>query len=160
MKAPVWFLIARVDLVGGSSGYHRAMLIDQFIRNFFSWWLIGTTENGNWGFDMWDTCNQFVQEGMNGGLVAFIAFLAVIVIGFRRLARARKIAAADLDRSRAWMFWCLSAALVSHVVAFFGIAYFDQTKFSWFAFLAMIPAVTLAARKVAAKEPSLGAVPS
>jgi hypothetical protein len=24
MKAPVWFLIARVDVIGGSSGYHRA----------------------------------------------------------------------------------------------------------------------------------------
>jgi len=28
MKAPFWFLIAHIDLTGGSSGYHRAMLVD------------------------------------------------------------------------------------------------------------------------------------
>src|SRR5258708_12995275 len=34
MKAPVWFLIAHVDLVAGNSGYHRAPLVDSFIRRF------------------------------------------------------------------------------------------------------------------------------
>src|SRR5271157_3476753 len=28
MKAPVWFLLAHIDLTGGSSGYHRAELLD------------------------------------------------------------------------------------------------------------------------------------
>ncbi len=67
MKAPVWFLIARIDLTGASSGYHRAMLVDTFIRHFGEWWLIGTNNNANWGFDMWDLSNQFVAEGVTGG---------------------------------------------------------------------------------------------
>lgn len=138
MKAPVWFLIARVDLVGGSSGYHRALLVDQFIRNFFDWWLIGTNNNGNWGFDMWDTCNQFVQEGLNGGLVAFICFITILVFSFQRLGIARKKSHAD--KKQAWFFWVLGVAVFAHLVAFFGISYFDQTKMSWFALLAMISA--------------------
>src|SRR5271166_7019812 len=67
MKAPVWFVIAHVDLVGGSSGYQRALLVDQFIRHFSDWWLLGAPNNGDWGWDMWDVQNQFVAEGEVGG---------------------------------------------------------------------------------------------
>src|SRR5260370_15784971 len=34
MKAPVWFVIMHIDVVGGSSGYHRAMLVNDFIMHF------------------------------------------------------------------------------------------------------------------------------
>ena len=34
IKAPVWSLIQRVDLVGGSSSYHRYYLLDQFLQRF------------------------------------------------------------------------------------------------------------------------------
>ena len=41
MKAPVWALIAHIDLTGSSSGYHRYMLVDNCIRHFSDWWLLG-----------------------------------------------------------------------------------------------------------------------
>ncbi len=41
MKGPVWSLIEKIDISGGSSSYHRYMLIDQCIRHFGDWWLIG-----------------------------------------------------------------------------------------------------------------------
>ena len=34
MNAPVWALIYRVAIVGGSTGYHRYSLIDRAIKNF------------------------------------------------------------------------------------------------------------------------------
>ena len=34
MKAPVWFVLNHIDLTGSSSGYHRAELIDEFVRHF------------------------------------------------------------------------------------------------------------------------------
>ena len=71
MKAPVWFLISHVDLVGGSSGYHHASVIDQFIRNFFDWWLVGTYDNGSWGWDMWDSV-QPVCAGRRIGRADYI----------------------------------------------------------------------------------------
>ena len=40
MKAPVWALLARIDLTGSSSGYHRYVLIDQCISRFSEWRLI------------------------------------------------------------------------------------------------------------------------
>jgi hypothetical protein len=140
MKAPVWFLIAHVDVVGGSSGYHRARLVNDFIMHFRDWWLIGTTENARWGFNMWDMCNQFVAEGQVGGLATFICFVALICICFSRIGTARQAVAGDFKKE--WFFWIFGATLFSHVVGFFGISYFDQTRFSWFALLAMIIAAT------------------
>ena len=136
MKAPVWFVLAHVDVVGGSSGYHRAMLVNDFIMHFKDWWLIGTAENSRWGFNMWDLCNQYVAEGQLGGLVTFICFIAMICMAFSRIGTARN--AVDGDRRREWFFFALGAALFSHCVAFFGISYFDQTRVMWFALLAII----------------------
>lgn len=140
MKAPVWFLIARIDIVGGSSGYHRAMLVNDFIEHFRDWWLVGTTENARWGNTMWDLCNQYVAEGQLGGLATFLCFLALIYICFSRIGTARK--SVEGDRNKEWYFWIFGATLFSHVVGFFGISYFDQTRVSWFALLAMIVTAT------------------
>ena len=152
MKAPVWFLIARVDLTGSSSSYQRAELVDQFIRHFSDWWLIGVKSMGGWGWDLWDAQNQFVNVGETGGLLAFILFIAMISICFAKLGDARKAVAGDKERE--WFLWLLGAALFSNVVAFFGVNYFDQTKFAWFALLAMISAATapILRSSVAAEE--------
>ena len=151
MKAPVWFLIARVDLTGASSGYHRAMLVDSFIRHFSEWWLIGTNNNANWGYDMWDLSNQFVAEGVTGGLATFVCFIALVSMSFGRIGRARK--SVKGDRKREWFLWFLGAALVAHIAAFFGISYFDHTQISWFALLIMINVATIKRATQEAKQP-------
>lgn len=139
MKAPVWFIIAHIDLTGSSGGYHRAELIDQFIRHFSDWWLVGANDMWNWGFDMGDVQNQFVLVGETGGLIAFLLFLAVVSRCFRRVGYSRKFAE---SRAEEWGLWFFGAALFANCVGFFGVNYFDQSKVSWFALLAMISAVT------------------
>jgi hypothetical protein len=116
------------------------MLIDTFVRHFWDWWLIGTTDAANWGFDMWDMSNQFVAEGETGGLATFICFILMISWSFGRIGKARKLVRGNLNKQ--WFLWFLGMALFSHCVAYFGISYFDQTKFSWFALLAAISAAT------------------
>jgi hypothetical protein len=144
MKAPVWYLIAHIDIVGGSSSDHRAYLVDLFIRHIGDWWLLGTNGNLNWGWDMWDTANQYVEEGYGGGLAAFICFVGLIAMGFSRVGRARKRVQGCRQE---WRFWLLGAALFANAVAFFGISYWDQTRIAWFALLAMISASTLQSRR-------------
>lgn len=141
MNAPVWFLIGHVSVMGSSSSDHRAYLVDQFIRHFGNWWLIGTNDNQNWGWDMWDTSNQYVAEGETGGLVAFVCLIAIIAICFSRIGRARK--AVEGDRKQEWHFWLLGAALFSNAVAFFGISYFDNIRISWYLLICMITVSTL-----------------
>jgi hypothetical protein len=144
MKAPVWFLIAHIDVVGGSSADQRAHLVDLFIRNASDWWLVGTKDTANWGWDMWDTCNQYVQEGETGGLASLVCFTAVIVFSLKKVGKALK--AAKSDPKRQWCLWFLGAALFANVMAFIGISYHDQTQFSWFALLAIVSAVAVPLR--------------
>ena len=139
MKAPVWFLIARIDLTGSSSSYHRAELIDQFVNHFSSWWLIGTKDAATWGWDMWDAQNMYVSVGEAGGLAALVFYILVISRTFGRLGDARKRAQ---NKKQEWLFWFLGSAIFANVVAFFGVNYFDQSRIAWFALLAMVCACT------------------
>lgn len=159
MKAPVWFLIARIDLAGGSSGYHRAKLIDTFLRHFWDWWLIGTQNAFTWGWDMWDTCNQYIQEGEGGGLVPLVCFILMIAFCFKRLGNAMRRLRSN--RKQEWPLWILGCALFSNVVGFFGITYFDQTQMAWFILLAIILAATSLATATAKVKPAetLKAIP-
>lgn len=136
MKAPVWHLISRIDITGGSSSWHRFMLVDQCIRHFGDWWLIGVKDTSVWGWDMWDTANQYVSVCDNSGLLPFLLFLAVLVYGFKYLGRAR--CTAGKDKKTALFMWALGSALFANAVAFLGISYYDQTMVAWYALLAMI----------------------
>lgn len=140
MKAPVWFLLARIDLTGGSSGYHRAELVDQCIRHFWDWWLIGTMDAGTWAWDMWDSQNQYVQVAQTGGLAGLVFFIVMIKRMYSRLGDARKLV--QHSKRQQWALWLLGAALFSHLSSFFGINYFDQARVNWFVLLAAISAFT------------------
>lgn len=157
MKAPFWFVLGHIDLVGGSNGWYRAALIDSFLRHWNDWWLVGTNANLSWyGGAMWDQCNQFVCEGETGGLLTLVLFIAMICVCFRWLGQARK--SAGSDQNREWFFWLIGATLLTHVVGYFGIDYFDQTRFAWYALLVIISLATFSARRAApvtVSEPSL-----
>ena len=142
MKAPVWALIARIDLMGGSSGYHRFELVNQTIVRFREWWLVGTTNQANWGWDMWDNIDWYVAQCTTGGLLTFILFVAIIVYGFKRIGKSRKEAEIANDRSTEFFMWTLGATLFSNAVTFIGVSYFDQSIVAWLTFLAIVSAAT------------------
>ncbi len=153
MKAPVWFILARVDFVGGSTGWDRANLIEQCVRHFGSWWLVATADNDTWGYWTWDLCNQFVAEAVQGGLATLILFLVLITRCFKRIGVASKM---SRDRAQKWLLWTIGCILCAHLAGFFGISYFDQMKTWWFLTLAMIPAAAVAVRLPARpSQPSL-----
>lgn len=136
MKAPVWFVLTRINLAGGNA-YDRAILIDEAVRHFSEWWLLGTSNNGSWGFDSWDACNQFVAEGLSGGLAALVLFIVLLWRSFGAIGQCRKIVDGSAHE---WLFWSLGAALFSHIIVFLGVDYFDQTNALWLIFLAAISA--------------------
>jgi len=150
MKSPVWALINRIDLTGSSSSYHRYLLMDNCIRHFFSWCLIGAKDFQTWGSGMFDVSNEYVAYAETGGLLAVTFFIAAISRSFGSLGRARK--RVEGDRKQEWFLWCLCAALLAHVAAYFGISYFDQVKFAWYLFLAIVSAVASEATRSSAPQ--------
>lgn len=141
MKAPVWFLIARVDIIGGSASFDRANLIDTAVRHFSDWWLRGTHDTANWGWSMWDLSNQFVSVAETGGLLALICFIAIISRSFALVGNARKDV--DGDFRKEMSLWLLGAAVYSHILGYFGVSYFDQTQVAWFVLLAIVIGLTI-----------------
>ena len=138
MKAPVWMLISRTGGAIGGSGYHRAMLIDNFIHHFGEWWLLGTRDNAAWGYDMWDVDNAFVAAGVGGGLITFVAFIAVLVYAYKRIGKSRRLVRTSIKDER--LVWAIGASLFANTVGFFGIVYFDQSILVWYSLLAMLSA--------------------
>jgi hypothetical protein len=149
MKAPVWFLIGRLSNEMGGDGWHRADLIDQAIRHFDEWWLIGTKTTIHWlEFSneiepgMADITNQYVYEGVKGGLVTLLLFIAIIAFSFKAVGLMLK-ATKEQPFSIRIMVWSMGAALVGHVVSFFSVSYFDQILVFWYFLLAAISSLSI-----------------
>jgi hypothetical protein len=161
MKAPVWALIARVDLTGSSSAYQRYGLVDMTIRHFSDWWLIGTPNYIYWGWDSWDLCNQFVAVGLTGGLLTLIFYILIFSRSFGAIGRARKVASGD--RRQEWFIWCWGATLLAIVVAHFGINYMAQLIMGLFPILCCISVVTFETRAAALgklEKPTPASIPT
>lgn len=144
MKQPVWHLVARIDLVGGSTGWHRFMLIDQAIRRVGEWWLLGIETTGHWGRGLQDITNQYVLEGVRGGLLSLILFCTILALAFREvhLALQRTSGRGPLGVTA----WFVGAALFVHAVSFLSISYFGQINVLLYATLAATAAVGAASR--------------
>jgi hypothetical protein len=149
MKAPVWHLISRVDLTGSSSSWHRYTLVNQTIRHFSDWWLIGYRHYDQWDWDMWDTSNLFVAAALTGGLVTLVLVIWVFKRSFGAIGTARKRVSGD--RKQEWCLWCWGSALFAVVVSSFGIAFLYQSQLFLLALLSCICVVTSEARRAAVR---------
>lgn len=147
MKAPVWSLIARIDLTGSSSSYQRYQLVDMTIQHFRDWWLIGTPAYVDWGWDSFDLCNQFVAVALTGGLLTLIVYITILSRGFTAIGVARKRVVGD--RGQEWFLWCLGSTLFATVVTHFGINYMAVLIMSLFVLVTFISVATSEARQPA-----------
>lgn len=144
MKAPVWYLMARVSELIGGTGWHRAYLVERAIYFINEWYLIGTTNTAHWipqgtsyNSEMSDITNQFILEGVDGGLFKMILFIAIIGFCFKKVGVVVK-KMDNYDKGERIMIWSLGAALFAHVTAFMSVSYFDQMVVFWYLVLAMI----------------------
>lgn len=137
MKAPVWHLIHRASsLIGGGTGYHRFLLIDSSIRHFGEWWLLGTRSTAHWGWGLQDVTNQYVLEGVRGGLITLVLFMVVIVLAFRGVGHLWRLTSGH--RFHLALSWAMGVGLFVHCMNFIGVSYFGQMHIVWYLVLAMI----------------------
>jgi hypothetical protein len=152
---PVWHLLARIDLSGGSTGYHRYALIDGAIHHFGEWWLLGTRDTEHWGEGLSDLTDQYVLEGVWGGLLTLILFINLITQGFRAAGRIWRIR--NLTRAQLAMAWALGVCLFVHTTNFFGVSYFGQMPLIWYLHLgaigSMLPVTSAANRSISRNAP-------
>jgi hypothetical protein len=146
MRDPILSLIGRLQLVGGSTANHRYALIDAAISRFDEWWLWGIKSTSHWGWGLWDLTNQYILEGVRGGLLTLVLFVSVIVLCFRGLGRAMR--AIEEEPTVRTYVWPLGVSLFATAVSFAGVSYFGQMLMVWHLQLALISSVSSSAEQV------------
>jgi hypothetical protein len=125
MAGPVWHLVARIDLVGGSTGYHRYLLIDQAIHRVREWFLLGTVSTAHWGHYLFDTANQYVAVAVDGGAASLLLFVLILTFSFKYVGRL--LNNCEINKLHYMVPWGLGVSLFTHCVIFIGVSYFHQS---------------------------------
>jgi len=142
MKKPVWHLMARIELVGGSTGWHRYNLIDEAVNRWTEWALLGTPSTVHWGIV--DITNEYILHAIRGGLATMLAFIAIIVLAFSHLVFA--VRTYERDRRKLMISWSLGVSMFVHSVVFLTVSYFGQIIMLWYLHLAMIGSLRVLGR--------------
>lgn len=144
MIDPAYFIIARIDLTGGSTGWHRARLIQSAFEHLSEWWLWGTDytrhwmpSGVSWSPDQADITNYYLYMGVIGGIPLMLFFIAILVKGFSFVGQVLR-QFADLPIKSSFNVWTLGTSLFVLVSASISVAFFDQSSFFFYMTLAFI----------------------
>jgi len=140
-----WYLMASIDLVGGSTGWHRAKLIDQGVNYLGDWWLWGTdytrhwiASGTRWNPNMVDITNYYLQLGVTGGMPLMLSLMAIIACALRSLTVAMAPLRLRSD-PKEWALWLTGVAITTHAVSFVSISYFDQMYVLFYLVIGIVP---------------------
>jgi hypothetical protein len=143
MNSPVWFVMARLTVFSGSTGWFRGFVIDKTIAHFQEWWLIGSSAAPKWHPFLMDITNQYVAEALDGGLVSLILFVAIFLVSFRAIGQLIHIRTGSISLNSKRFAWALGATLFAHMINLISISYFDQNFVMLYFLIAAIPVVSI-----------------
>jgi len=123
MKAPVWHLLSRIDIFSGSTGYHRYLLIDNFLGHISEWFFLGMNSTSHWGHVQGDITNQIILEGVRGGMITLII---LIIILFNAVKIPGRLSLNSNSAEIKWISWGICVAMLGHFITFWGVSYFGQ----------------------------------
>ena len=156
MAKPPYYLIARIDVSGGSTGWHRAFLIENTFKHFSEWWLFGTDITRHWmplqgiGHDPLhtDITNYYIGFGVTGGLLAMLLVIAMMLVSFAWVGKIHD-SRSDSQAEQRFMIWCFGASLFSHAATSISVAYFDQSMLFFWLNVAVISSFYMISRQEA-----------
>jgi hypothetical protein len=144
MKAPAYYLIARIDVASGSTGWHRARLIEASIEHISEWWVGGTDytlhwmpTGVSWNPDHTDITNHYLHLGVIGGLPLTLLFIAILAKGFSFVGQTLR-QSDDLPVESRFFLWAIGASLFAQAATCISVAYFDQSFIFLYLILAAI----------------------
>jgi hypothetical protein len=156
MKAPIWYLPAKVSAVTGGDGWHRSYLMDIAFQNVDRWWLAGMPihETSDWfpyKLDVTggaDITNGYLSIGFSAGVLGMGLFVWLLICALRRIGAALQLDQGSLrGRERVTaMLWGLGVTVVAHGFNWLGITYFDQSFALWLLHLCAVGVVSEAFR--------------
>jgi hypothetical protein len=167
MKVPVYYLLARIDFTGHSTGYYRAALIDAAVRHLGDWWLWGTDYTRDWmpadnvvawSEDHIDMTNEYLKMGVLGGLPLMLLFIGILICAFSAVGKAlRSYAETPLEKQ--FVIWTIGSILFGHAATFFSVTYFDQSIVFLFLTLASIGSLQAVPVAESPEQHEAGSIP-
>lgn len=155
MKDPAYFILARIDLTGSSTGWHRAQLIRSSFAHLDEWWLAGTDYTRDWmatgvssSPNHTDFTNHYLYLGVLGGLPLTILFLLVVFRCFSMVGRCMR-----RMHSERYLIWTIGCALLCHAVTFVSVSYFDQSIIFFYLTVAVIASLYAVHRRPHTYQP-------
>lgn len=143
-EKPIWYMIAITDFVGGSTGWHRAYLIDMAIEHFSEWWLWGAEYTRHWmpyGLpnvpQHCDLTNYYINLGVFAGFPLTIVLVLIFWKSIKCIAFAMKKIPEE-DTKGSFLIWSLGALIFTHAITSMTISYFDQTYIIFYFLIAVI----------------------
>ncbi len=148
MNRPPYYLISKIDISGGSTGWHRAYLIEQTFKHLSEWWLFGTDTTRHWmpgqGIGMWashtDITNYYIAFGVMGGLSAMCLMICVMIVAFKWVGITSS-SLVIVHKNHAFMIWAFGSGLFAHAATSISVAYFDQSMMFFWINIAVISSV-------------------
>ena len=156
MNNSIWHLICRVNLISGSTGWHRYKLIDGAIRHFNEWAFLGTRSTTNWGWGLQDLTNQYVLEAVRGGLVTLILFVILLITAVKTVG---KYSMRPIPAKQQWFTWSLCVAMLGHCISFMGVSYFGQIVMLLYLMYAIVGFIYEISNKPITNEQTWAATP-
>jgi hypothetical protein len=149
MKAPAYYLIARIDLSGGSTGWHRADLINSGLSHLGEWWLVGTDYTRHWmptgvswSPDHADITNHYLQYGIIGGLPLMLLFILILAKSYSYVGQILQNPI-NINVENQFFIWCLGVSLFAHTATMISVSYFDQSIVFLYFILAIIGSISI-----------------
>ncbi len=135
MKAPIWYLPAKISSLTGGDGWHRSYLLEVAFAHFDQWWLAGMPiiETSGWfpytvvtgGADL---INYYLDFGIAAGVFSIGLFCFMLVRAFISVGMAfdfLRISFSEPTMPEMFL-WALGVILTLHIINWFGLVYFDQ----------------------------------
>jgi hypothetical protein len=147
MSRPPYYILTSIDLTGGSTGWHRAALIESFLSHFHEWWAFGTDRTQHWlpyapgpTPEHTDITNAYIAYAVVAGLPALLLILAILWRAFTWVGIAARTRT-GVTPPESFVAWCLGSALFAHATTSISVVYFDQTILFFWATISMISSI-------------------
>lgn len=126
-KGVHFFVFVNFNPVSGSTGRHRAMLIDGVLKNIPDWALFGSSRRYNRAFR--DITCDYVYTAVQGGMIPLIFELAVITLAFYACGRAIRAAR---NREELNLVYGVGVAVLTVCVMSTAVSVYGQAEVPFF----------------------------
>jgi len=110
------------------------------VRHFDEWWMFGSTYTLHWApggqvlannSTSTDLINNYVLEGLDGGIIKLALLIVMIVTKFNTVGRYVNVLH-PIPKAHAIFVWAVGVGLSGHALMFSSVSYFDQIVVIWY----------------------------